>query len=94
MAGTISDKTRDVATSNPHRETHSGMDLQSVVDSHINSLGNAINTGVGNAVGGAIEKAILGGKESTGTHKFSQTYQGRRRARMSGIKGIASDRQY
>lgn len=91
---TVSDKVRGTSKANPHRETHSGMDLQEVVDSHITSLGNAINTGVGNAVGGAIEKAILGGKEATGTHKFSQTYQGKRRARMSGVKGIAADRTY
>ena len=76
------------------RETHSGMDLQGEVDKHINSLGEAINTGVGRAVGGVVEKAILGGREATGTHKFSETFQGRRRRKMAGIKGLVANREY
>lgn len=91
---TASDKVRGTSKANPHRETHSKMDLQEAIDSHINSLGNAINTGVGNAVGGVVEKAILGGKEATGTHKFSETFQGRRRRKMAGIKGIAANTEY
>ena len=76
------------------KETHSGMDLQAVVDEHINSLGNAINQGVGNAVGGVIARGILGDNESTGTYKFSETKKGKRRAARAGMKGIASSKEY
>ena len=60
------------------------------VDEVLSHVGDTINYGLGNLVGGAIEKVKLGGREATGTHKFSETYQGRRRKKMAGIKGIAA----
>jgi hypothetical protein len=53
-------------------------------------IDKGIHTAPGEAIGGLIEKIKLGGREATGTHKFSETYQGRRKKKMAGIKGLAA----
>ena len=75
-------------------QTHSKMDLQAVFDQHVASLGDAVNTGIGNAVGNAVASAQLGDRQSTGTVPFSQTPGGKRRKRMSEVKGIAANREF
>lgn len=83
-----------MARPSPVKRKEKRTEVGDVIEASVNKVADTINKGTGNLIGGLAEKVILGGREATGTHKFSQTYQGRKRKARAGIKGIASNMEY
>lgn len=78
----------------PAKRTKMRMDAGAAVEASVNKVSDLINTGVGNALGGIAERAILGGRQSTGTVKFSETPVGKKRAYRASHKGLAVSTEF
>jgi len=69
-------------------------DVTSPQPSVLDSVGDLINHGLGNMVGGLAEKAILGGRQGSGTYTATQTGARQKAIYKNSTKGLAADREY